>query len=232
MGGESHHWRGAFCFPPKKGCMNFLKLHFIKITLGVALLSVSSASGMYIVKQIRTAEQTQESLQDVAGATTESVVTVTPSLPPKATPTPNTSLTPAVIYKEPSPVSTSVPTQAPITTQVTAVDSATHIELCKTKAETFKTQTMTALVLVYNQNNADAIKIANTSSVEELVNVGISIGLVTSEQYNSDPSGHQLALLKTREKVMAEIKSFMDTVNGKGGLAYNDYYARCLNNEN
>lgn len=213
--------------------MNFLKQHFIKIILVATLLSVSSASGMFIVKQVRTSKQTQESLQGVAGATTEFVVTETPSLPPQTTPTPNFSPTPVIIYKykEPSPVPTSVPTQAPITTQVTAMDSATRIELCKTKAETFKTQTMSALVLVYNQNNADAMKIANTSSVEELVNVGISIGLITSEQYNSDPNGHQLALLKTREKVMAEIKSFMDTVNGKGSLAYNDYYAKCLSNE-
>lgn len=55
------------------------------------------------------------------------------------------------------------------------------IELCKTQADTHKTQTMLALVLVYNQNNSDAVKIANTSSVEELVNVGIAIGLITSD---------------------------------------------------
>lgn len=128
----------------------------------------------------------------------------------------------------PTPTSTSIP----LSTQNTKIDSATHIELCKTKADTFKTQTMTALVLVYNQNNANAVKIANASSVDELVNVGISIGFITRDQYNSDSSGHQLALLKTREKVMAEIKSYMDTVNAKGDMAYNDYYAKCLNNEN
>lgn len=153
-----------------------------------------------------------------------------PTATPTPTPTPNIP-TPVVIYKESTPIPTSIPTGASIPTQVTKIDSATRIELCKTKAETHKTQTMTALVLVYNQNNANAIKIANTSSVDELVNVGISIGLLTREQYNSDPSGHQLALLKTREKVMAEIKSYMDTVNAKGDMAYNDYYARCLNGE-
>lgn len=151
------------------------------------------------------------------------------------TPTPTATPDPIVIYKEPTSASTPYPTQTPIPaviqTTTTKLDSATHIELCKTKAETFKTQTMTALVLVYNQNNADAMRIANTSSVKELVDVGISIGLITREQYNSDPSGHELTLLKLREKVMAEIKSFMDTVNGKGGIAYNDYYAKCLNNE-
>ncbi len=37
--------------------------------------------------------------------------------------------------------------------QPTTIDSATHIELCKTKAETVKTQAKTAFVLVYNQQN-------------------------------------------------------------------------------
>lgn len=155
-------------------------------------------------------------------------VTPTPIVTIIPTNTPATK--PQVIYK---PTSTPLPTNAPIPTQPPQAQApAISIELCKTKAETFKTQTMTALVLVYNQNNANAIKIANTSSVEELVNVGISIGLITTEQYNSDPSGHQLALLQTRTKVMAEIKSFMDTVNAKGQQAYNDYYTRCLNGEN
>lgn len=207
--------------------MNFLKQHFIKILLVVTLLFVSSASGILLFKQFWTTNQ-----KDVAGIATESVFTETPSSSPETTITPKTSVKPVVIYKEPLPPNTAIPTQTPIPAQAKVTDSATHIELCKTRAETYKTQTMTALVLVYNQNNADAIKIANTSSVEELVDVGISVGLITREQYNSDPSGHQLALLQTRTKVMAEIKSFMDTVNGKGSLAYNDYYVKCLNNEN
>ena len=210
--------------------MNFLRHHFIKIILVITLLSVSSAGGVFVVKQFKTTGETQEQAQDVAGVTTESADTPTPS--PEATPTPKTSPTPVVIYKEPSSLPTTAPQQVIVTTQDSKVDSATQIELCKTKAETHKTQTMTALVLVYNQNNADAVRIANTSSVEELVEVGISVGLLTREQYNSDPSGHQLALLKTREKIMAEIKSYMDTVNAKGDMAYNDYYARCLSGEN
>jgi len=100
--------------------------------------------------------------------------------------------------------------------------------LCKTEADKHKAQTKTALVLVYNQNNSDAVKIANTISVEELVDVGISIGLLTEDQYNYDPSSHELTLLKLREKVMSEIKNFMDTVNAKGDVAYNDYYLECL----
>ena len=173
----------------------------------------------------------QLSRSDVKGLKSEAVTsTPTVTIIPTNTPINTPTIKPQVIYKS---TSTSLPTNAPIPTQPPQAQApAISIELCKTKAETFKTQTMTALVLVYNQNNANAMKIANTSSVEELVDVGISIGLLTREQYNSDPSGHQLALLKTREKVMAEIKSFMDTVNGKGSLAYNDYYARCLNGEN
>ncbi len=168
---------------------------------------------------------------DVKGLKSEAVTsTPTVTIIPKNTPTNTPTPKPNVYIK---PTSTPLPTNAPIPTQPPQAQApAISIELCKTKAETFKTQTMTALVLVYNQNNADAIKIANTSSVEELVNVGISIGLITREQYNSDPSGHQLALLQTRTKVMAEIKSFMDTVNAKGQQAYNDYYTRCLNGEN
>jgi hypothetical protein len=161
-------------------------------------------------------------------------ITPTPTATVAPTNSPSNSPTtkPQIIYKPtptPLPTNTPTPTQTP-QTQIQA--PAISIELCKTKAETYKTQTMTALVLVYNQNNADAVKIANTSSTEELVNVGISIGLITTEQYNSDPSGHQLALLKMREKVTTDINSFMNTVNGKGSLAYNDYYTRCLNGEN
>jgi len=213
--------------------INTLKKYLIRIILVTALILVSSVSTVFLVKQFEIINQTQESPENVAGATTESVSTETSSPSPEMTPIPKTSLEPVVIYKEPpaTPTPTLIPAQTPIPTQAVVTDSATHIELCKTKAETHKTQTMTALVLVYNQNNADAVKIANTSSVEELVSVGISIGLLTRAQYNSDPSGHQLTLLKLREKVMAEINSFMDTVNAKGDMAYNDYYAECLSNE-
>src|SRR3989344_6162646 len=192
---------------------------FLYVLMGVVLVSVIIGGKTLLLDQ-RTRQEVKglnnETLNLPTSSTT-ALPTVTPT--PSPTPNPNPSVAPAVIYKNTLPLPTPIPTQT---------DSATHIELCKTKAETHKTQVMTALVLVYNQNNADAMKIANTSSVEELVNVGISIGLITTEQYNSDPSGHQLALLQTRTKVMAEIKSFMDTVNGKGSLAYNDYYVRCL----
>lgn len=127
-----------------------------------------------------------------------------------------------------TPQSIYIPTPSPFPPMQNGADSAVKIELCKTEADRHKIQTKTALVLVYNQDNADAVKIANTSSVDELVNVGISLGLLTQDEYNYDPSGHQLVLLKLREKVMGEIKSFMDTVNAKGDVAYNDYYLECL----
>lgn len=121
--------------------MNFLKHHFIKIILVITLLSVSSAGGVFVVKQFKTTGETQQQTQDVAGATTESVDTPSPS--PEATPTPKTSTAPVVIYKEPSPVPTTTP----------AISAVNVVSPTPQSPTTYRTLTLPELVNMNGANN-------------------------------------------------------------------------------
>jgi len=205
-------------------------IHLLLITI-VILLLFALFSNLLL--------STRGSLFNLNPSPTPSPTTIptpspTPDPTPTSLPTPETSPAPTIIYKEtpPTPIPVPISTQAPLPTPDTKMDSATHIELCKTEAETFKTQTETAMVLVYNQTNPSIIELANASTIYETKIVAIKYGMINEGDLESNFTVISNYLTNTHDWAVKQLTDYMAVVNGKGNLAYNDYYAKCLNYEN
>lgn len=157
---------------------------------------------------------------------------LTSSPTPSLSPNPEIIPTPVVVYKESDPVHTNVPVQTSVPTQVAKVDSATHIELCKTKASRHKTQVETALVLDFNQKNPAIIELSNASNIYETKIIAIKYGMINEGDLEANFTVVSNYLTNIHDWAVKQISDYMAIVNGKGSIAYNDFYAKCLNNEN
>lgn len=151
----------------------------------------------------------------------------TPS--PSPTPTPSTKpisqsgAVPAVTYNQPPATPTLVPTQN------TKIDSATRIELCKTEAETFKTQAETALVLVYAQNNPEIVELEKASTIYETEQVAIKYGRINEGDLDANFTVVSNYLTNLHDWAVKQVVDYMGVVEAKGKAAYNDRYTQCLN---
>lgn len=154
----------------------------------------------------------------------------TPILTPSPTPspTPKTTATPIVIYKEVS-APTPIPTQAPLPTQDTRVDSATKIELCKLEADKTKRLTMELWVKDFNNKNPEYVELAQTSDLAGLEQVEIKYGRIKPGDLVANYSAVATALYTAGAESKKFVGEYMNSVNFQAESVYNNAYANCLN---
>jgi len=164
-------------------------------------------------------------------ATESGVIIESPAQSPISTPMSilEPKKAPVVIYEEPSQVPSYVETYVPL--ENSQIDSATYIELCKTKAETHRTQVRTGLVLIYSQQNPEVMELGKASTLGEVKDIAIKYGKYTEGDFDSSPTLIENYFNYLHNWAQKQVADYMAVVDGKGDLAYNDYYSRCLNNE-
>lgn len=210
-----------------KKLIGLVKNQTFKISILTTVISIGIGVGAYFLSSYLD----QKPKSGVAGIETSvTPISQTPNPSSVATPTPTISpkvtSTPVVVYKDVPSTPSTIPTQA------TKIDSATQIELCKTKAERHKTQVMTALVLVFDQANPALIELGKASTIYETKIVAIKYGMIKEGDLEANFTVVSNYLTNTHDWAVKQVADYMGTVNAKGDLAYNDYYVRCLNGEN
>lgn len=236
-----------------KKLLELVKNRTLQVTILVTVLAVIGGTGAYFLSS-RLDSKPKSSVAGIEISSTPTPQTPTPTPSPTPTPTPTKTSSTLGVSKAAAPTST--PTQASQPVVDTKIDSATQIELCKTKAETHKTQTMTALIADYTEKNFPIVELADARTIGEIQQVALKNGYIKESDivdavafYNKlRNDGFTVAqaegmaqnamntwanyLRSLQGWAIKEVADYNAIVNGKGNLAYNDYYAKCLKNEN